>query len=104
MGGSQQVRLSRLAIGSVWRWLLVATVLCLAAAPALPLAVSMGGQAAAGPVWTTAFSQAVRSSLCTAGGVTVLALMVGLPLGLVARLYRFPFSASLVLFQALPLL
>ena len=50
------------------------------------------------------FSKSVVSTLWLSAGVAVLALLVGLPLGLLAALYRFPARGLLVLFQGLPLL
>ena len=86
------------------RWLLVGGVLCLALAPALPLVVSTLGQESTRPVWTEAFRKSVQSTLWLGAGVSVLSLLIGLPLGLLAALYRFPARWLLVLFQGLPLL
>ncbi len=85
-------------------WLLLCAVLCLAVAPALPLIVSTLAQESTRPVWTDAFRRSVLSTLWLGAGVCVLSLVVGLPLGLLAALYRFPGRRPLLLFQALPLL
>lgn len=88
----------------VLSWVLVGGVLCVAIGPVLPLVVSTLGQSSPRPVWTGPFNQSVQSSLLLGAGVTVFSLAIGLPLGLLATLYRFPARRSLVLFQALPLL
>lgn len=85
-------------------WALVGAVLCVAVAPTLPLVVSTLGQESIRPVWTEAFRKSVTSTLWLGGGVSVVSLAIGLPLGLLAALYRFPGRGSLALFQALPLL
>jgi ABC-type Fe3+ transport system permease subunit len=88
----------------ILRWVLVGTVLCVALGPSLPLVVSTLGQESTRPVWTDAFSKSVQSTLWLGAGVSILSLLVGLPLGLLTALYRFPTRQSLVFFQALPLL
>ncbi len=88
----------------ILRWVLVGAVLCVAISPALPLVISTLGQESARPVWMDAFSRSVWSTLWLGAGVSVLSLLIGLPLGLVASLYRFPARRPLVLFQTLPLL
>ncbi|MBP87903.1 MAG: hypothetical protein CMJ64_14465 [Planctomycetaceae bacterium] len=88
----------------ILRRLLVGVLLCVAIAPALPLVISTLGQATNRPVWTKAFGDSLLSSLWLGVGVSLLSLMVGLPLGLLATLYRFPGRSTLVLFQAIPLL
>lgn len=85
-------------------WALVGIVLCIAIGPALPLVVSTLGEDSSRPVWTEAFSRSVQSTLWLGAGVSAFSLLIGLPLGLLASLYRFPGRPSLVLFQALPLL
>ncbi|MFV1968407.1 MAG: hypothetical protein ACC628_23530, partial [Pirellulaceae bacterium] len=89
---------------SIRCWLLVGAVLCAAAGPALPLVASTLGQESTRPVWTDAFRRSVQSTLWLGAGVSTVSLLIGLPLGLLASLYRFPARRSLVLFQALPLL
>lgn len=91
-------------VRTVFRWLLVGAVLCLAVVPALPLIISTLGQESTRPVWTEAFGKSVLSSLRLGVGVSSLSLLIGLPLGLLAALYRFPGRRALLLFQALPLL
>jgi len=86
------------------RWLLICAVLCLAIVPALPLVISTLGQEPGRAVWTKAFRQAMLSTLWLGVGASILSLLIGLPLGLLAALYRFPGRPPLVLFQALPLL
>jgi len=83
---------------------LVCAVLCLAVAPTLPLVISTLGHESARPVWTAAFGKSVLSTLWLGAGVFVLSLLMGLPLGLLAALYRFPGRRPLLLFQVLPLL
>lgn len=90
--------------GVIVRWLLVCAVLCLAVAPTLPLLRSTLGQESDRPVWTDAFGRSVLSTLGLGGGVALLSLLAGLPLGLLAALYRFPGRRPLVLFQVLPVL
>jgi len=86
------------------RWVLVGTVLVIAVGPTVPLVVLTLGRESTRPVWTDAFRQAVQNTLWLGGGVSVLSLAIGFPLGLLATLYRFPAARSLVSFQALPLL
>ena len=86
------------------RWMLVGAVLCLAIAPVLPLVISTLSQTTSTPVWTRAFSDSLLSSLWLGIGVSLLSLLIGLPLGLLVALYRFPGRSTLGLFQALPLL
>jgi len=88
----------------ILRWVLVGAVLCVAIGPSLPLVVSTLGQESPRPVWTDAFSRSVQTTLWLGVGVSVVSLLIGLPLGLLAALYRFPARWPLVLFQALPLL
>jgi len=88
---------------AILRWGLVCGVLCCAIAPALPLIFSSLGQESTRPVWTDAFRKAVLSTLWLGVGVSILSLLIGLPLGLLAALYRFPGRRLLVLFHALPL-
>ena len=85
-------------------WLLVCGVLCLAVAPVLPLVFSTLGQESTRSVWTKAFSDSVLTTLLLGAGVSALSLVIGLPLGLLGALYRFPGRSSLALFQAMPLL
>ena len=83
----------------ILRWVLVGIVLCVAIGPTLPLVVSTLGQESTQPVWTDAFSKSVKSTLWLGAGVSFLSLLIGLPLGLLTALYRFPTRHSLVLFQ-----
>ncbi len=89
---------------AILRWWLVGCVLCLAIAPVLPLLSVALVQESARPVWTAAFRGAMLSSSWLGVGVSSFALLIGLPLGLLAALYRFPGRRPLILFQALPLL
>lgn len=86
------------------RYISVAVVLSLAMAPVLPLVISTLATPTTGVAWTRAFTDSLVSSLLLAGGVTFFSFAIGLPLGLLATLYRFHGRASLTLFQALPLL
>jgi iron(III) transport system permease protein len=88
----------------ILRWVLVGAVLCVAVSPALPLVIQALAQQSTRPVWTNAFSRSVQTTLWLATGVSVLSLLIGLPLGLLAALYRFPARRPLVFFQVLPLL
>jgi len=95
-------------VGHRWRkfycWVVVAGVLSLPVALVLPLVVNVVGVEATEPVWNSAFSRSIVSSLLLGVGVSALSLLIGLPLGLLSALYRFPGRSLLVLFQALPLL
>ncbi|HJN66941.1 MAG: ABC transporter permease subunit [Gammaproteobacteria bacterium] len=86
------------------RWVLLVIVLGIAASPALPLVVLTLGQEPTRSLWTDAFSKSTGSTLYLGAGVSVFSLVIGLPLGLLAALYRFPARRPLILFQALPLL
>lgn len=88
----------------IFSWVLVGAVLIAAVAPVLPLVLSALAHDSPRPLWTKAFSRSVGSTLLLGAGVTAISLFLGLPLGLLAALYRFPARQSLVLFQALPLL
>ncbi len=89
---------------TILRWLVICVVLCIAIAPALPLVISTLEHPTSGPFWTKAFGNSLLSSLWLGAGVSLLSLSIGLPLGLLAALYRFPGRSALVLFQAMPLL
>lgn len=89
---------------TILRYVALAAALCLAVAPALPLVISTWAAPTSGAVWTRAFADSLISSLLLGVGVAVLSLAIGLPLGVLAALYRFPGRATLTLFQALPLL
>ena len=82
----------------------MAGLLSLPIAPVLPLVINVVGVEATEPVWSRAFSHSVASSLLLGVGVSAFSLLIGLPLGLLSALYRFPGRSPLVLFQALPLL
>lgn len=88
----------------LWRWFLVCCVLCLAVVPALPLVVTAMVQDSSQPLWTRPFVASMWQTLWLGAGVSVLALVVGLPAGLLAAIYRFPGRSWLVPLQALPLL
>jgi iron(III) transport system permease protein len=89
---------------SILRWLFLVSVMCLAVAPSLPLVITSLGSPSNKPFWTDAFARSTQSSLWMGLGVTGVSLVVGLPLGLLVSLYRFPARRALILFQALPLL
>ena len=94
---------------TVWRWLIAAGVLALASAPAVPLAATALMSPSEQPVWTESFAHTVGTSpvgtsLLLGLGVAVTSLAVGLPLGLVVPLGRFPGRSLLAAAQALPLL
>lgn len=86
------------------RWVVLGAVLGVAVGPALPLVLVAFGCESARPVWTGAFLRSMQSTLWLGAGVSAVSLLVGLPLGLLASLYRFPGRRSILLFQALPLL
>lgn len=93
----------------IFRWILVAAVLGIAIAPALPLVVSTLdlstlGQESTRSVWNDGFRKSVQSTLLIGAGVSLLSLLIGLPLGLLAALYRCPARSFFVLLQSLPLL
>jgi iron(III) transport system permease protein len=87
-----------------WGWLITAAVLALASAPAVPLAAMALTSSSGQPVWTESFAQTVGTSLLLGLGVAVTSLAVGLPLGLLVPLYRFPGRSLLATAQTLPLL
>ncbi len=89
---------------TLWRWAVACGVLALAAAPVLPLLVAAMAGPSKNPLWTDSFIKTVAAGLLLGLGVTGVSLAVGLPLGLLAALYRFPGRLPLILFQALPLL
>ena len=86
------------------RWGLLLLILALAAAPSLPLACRAVLTPSAQPVWTAAFSKTLFTGLMLGAGVALVSLSLGLPLGLLTALYRFPARRGLGLIQALPLL
>jgi len=73
-------------------------------APVLPLIANVFGGESTRLVWSRAFGDSLVNSLLLASGVATFSLLIGLPLGLLAALYRFPGRSPLLLFQALPLL
>ncbi len=87
-----------------WRRAVLIGVLSLPIAPVLPLVVTAVADDSTRPLWSSAFSESVSSSLLLGVGVAAFSLLIGLPLGLLSALYRFPGRSPLVLFQALPLL
>ena len=89
---------------TVWGWLITAGVLALASAPAVPLAVMALTSPSGQPVLTQSFAHTVGTSLLLGLGVAVTSLAVGLPLGVMVPLYRFPGRSLLAAAQALPLL
>src|SRR5262245_43654038 len=95
IGSNERLTYARAAI--------VAILLALAVAPAIPLLVTVTGDDSARPVWTRPFLLAVGNSLTIGFGVAVLSFLMGFPLGLVSALYRFPGRFQLGLLQALPL-
>lgn len=86
------------------RWGLLLLILALAATPSLPLLCRAVFTPSAQPVWTVAFGKALFNGLMLGTGVALVSLVLGLPLGLLAALYRFPGRRGLGLLQALPLL
>jgi len=90
--------------GKILRYVALTVALSLAVAPALPLVISTFATSATGGAWTRAFADSLIRSLLLAGGVAFFSLAIGLPLGVLAALYRFSGRASLTLFQALPML
>ncbi len=88
----------------VYRWAFVGAILCLALAPVLQPAAMTVGQLSDHPLWTDSFQKSMRSTLTIGAGVACMSLLIGLPFGLLAALYRFPGRKVLILFQALPLL
>ncbi len=91
-------------VRSIFRWWWVCGVLCLALIPLLPLVFSVLAQESTEPVFSDAFRRAMLSSLRLGIGVSLMSLLIGLPTGLLAALYRFPARRPLLLFQAFPLL
>ncbi len=87
-----------------WRGLGVAAGLCVAAAPALALLGQVGLWPPSGAALGGGFSSALGRSLAVAGGTVVCAVVLGIPCGLVAGLYRFPARRWLLGALALPLL
>jgi|GEM_PF-2268176 len=87
-----------------WQWAFAAGLLSLPIAPVLPLVVNVFRGESTIAVWSGAFRDAIVSSLFLGVGVAAVSLLLGLPLGLLAALYRFPGRSPLVLVQALPLL
>jgi ABC-type Fe3+ transport system permease subunit len=72
--------------------------------PALPLLATSGGNDAIRPLFTRSLLLAVRNSLALGAGVGLISFVVGLPLGVLAALYRFRGQSLFVLLQAVPLL
>ncbi len=89
---------------TVCGWAATAVVLALAIAPIVPLVAAALASASEHAVWTRSFALAVRASLLVALGAAAVSLALGLPLGLLATLYRFPGRSPLMTAQALPLL
>ena len=89
---------------SILRWLLLLSILGLAAAPSLPLIVTSIASDSSKPFWTDGFARSIQSSLWIGVGVSTISLVVGFPLGLLVSLYRFPARQILIFYQGLPLL
>ncbi len=96
--------MARTKLTTVCCWLIAASVLALASAPTVPLAAMALTSSSAQPVWTQSFTHTLGTSLLLGLGVAVTSLAVGLPLGLMVPLYRFPGRSLLATAQALPLL
>lgn len=86
------------------RALVVMVILCVAGLPLCPVLVTSFTAPGDAPLWTHAFTLALANSLLMAAAVSVIALAIGLPLGILASLYQFRGRDFLVLAQALPLL
>ena len=93
----------------ILRRAIVGTVLSIAIFPTLPLlfaALSLPrlSQVPLLRAWTVGFSRAMQSTLMLGASVASVSLAIGLSLGLLAALYRFPGRRTLITFQLLPLL
>ncbi len=105
MGRSELVSLlNRHESTTIGRWLIAAGVLSLAMALAVPLTSMALTSSSDQSVWTGSFAATVGTSLWLGLGVAVTSLVIGLPLGLLGALYRFPGRFLLAAAQALPLL
>ncbi len=82
-----------------WRGALCLLLLALVLAPILPLIAKVG----VGPVGPE-FWPSLGRSVATGAGVSVLSLILGLPLGVLAAIYRFAGRGPLLGLSALPML
>lgn len=82
-----------------WRGVVSLLVLGCVLAPLVPLLAKLGG----GPVGSAYWSSLGRS-VSTAAGVSVLSLILGLPLGVLAAIYVFPGRGPLLGVSAVPML
>jgi iron(III) transport system permease protein len=87
-----------------WRGTFAAAVLALTIIPAIPLVIAALRGSSDHSLWSEAFIKALMTSLGLAICVAVVSLGVGMPLGLLAALYRSPRRPMLLVAQALPLL
>ena len=85
-----------------WRKIALVSGLTLALAPTFPLLWSAASQAQFFDLGG-GFMRALGRSLAVGAGASLLALAAGLPSGLIAALYHFPFKHILLGASALPL-
>ncbi len=85
-----------------WRRIALVSGLTLALVPTVPLLWSAASQPQFFDVGS-GFMRALGRSLAVGGGASLLALAAGLPSGLIAALYNFPFKHILLGASALPL-
>ena len=88
-----------------WRWVGVMTIFACALVPAVPLLWVAAEGGGGGGAWLgEGFPGGLRRSLQVAVWVAGLSLVAGLPCGVLAGLYRFPFRRVLLALLVLPLL
>ena len=89
-----------------WRILGISAGLLLALAPSLALLTALDGTTGTGPVGgnTDVFAAALMRSLAVGLAVSVLAVVIGLPTGVLAGLYDFRLRRVFLALLALPLL
>lgn len=88
-----------------WRAAWTVAILCFAVLPALPLlGQSLLSLTAGAPFTGPAFLRGLGSSLAVGGAVAAIALVVGLPAGVLAALFEFPGRRLFLALSTLPLI
>jgi ABC-type Fe3+ transport system permease subunit len=102
--GSQMISPALLERPGAWRGIGIAAALGVAASPGLVLLARFAASPSTSWSFGAGFQSAIATSLIVAGAASICALVLGMPCGLLAGLYRFRVRQVLLAALALPLL